>query len=172
MVLSEEEEHGEPSKRSTSRHSTVDAAADNSDQYDDFDIDFDSVPFPDDGVNIPDFSVFPSTYPKRSPTPEPIVIDDDDDDDEAYTDPLALGIIKPRAATQKVMHFTDLVLLPDIDERLRTFYLEHWRRGADADADDEDPEDNDLVFRGAPVTRPKPRFFKRGRGRGRGRGRR
>jgi hypothetical protein len=104
------------------------------------------------GTGVPDFTALPSTYPHRSPEPEIFNVDDSDDSDgptaispPPKTPANAKAPTSARAATKRktktiavadVPVFEDIKLISELDERWRTFYAEHWRRGADGDDDD------------------------------------
>lgn len=104
--------------------------------------------------DLPDFALEPASQVQRSPSPVP-----------AAAAPAARGGDR----------FADLSLLSELDERVREFYEQHWRRGA-GDNTEEWREEDQLRFTRAPAKRKAPAKPKRGawyfRGRGRGRGRR
>ncbi|KAL1409757.1 hypothetical protein Q8F55_003754 [Vanrija albida] len=147
--------------------------------YLDGDLDYAAIPFPLDGIAIPDFSQYP---PVRGASPSPPVYevpDDDDDDDDflpvmtSHPGTRARGVASTvRAATPakapSPIKFTDLKFISDLDERLQFFYRNHWRHKGAAEEDEEESDD-DEEFRGvaAPVSEGKFRgSAKRGGGGG------
>lgn len=107
--------------------------------------------------DLPDFSNEPASQVPRSRSVSPV----------------PPGVQKK--GKQPAIKFADFSLLSELDENVRTFYEQHWRRGVGDEADEWHESDR-LAFTAAPKRKaPAPRrggWFKRARGRGRGRGRR
>ncbi|WOO79455.1 uncharacterized protein LOC62_02G002977 [Vanrija pseudolonga] len=153
---------------------------DEADEFDylDDDLDYNAIPFPDDGIAIPDFSQYP---PVRGPTPSPPVygVPDDDDEDDDFLPLMVNQARSTRAAkaaspskSASPIKFKDLKFITDLDDRrLQSFYRNHWRHKG-AEEEDEQEEEDDEHFSGvaAPVTELKKRGppFKRGGKGGRG----
>lgn len=110
--------------------------------------------------DLPDFANEPASQVPRSRSSSPL--------------PVAEVSSKKGKGKLPAVKFADFSLLNELDEKIRTFYEQHWRRGA-GEEDDEWHEADRLAFTAAPPKRKAaPRrggWFRRARGRGRGRGR-
>lgn len=150
---------------------------DEADEFDylDDDLDYTAIPFPDEGVAIPDFSQYP---PVRGPTPSPPVygVPDDEDEDDDFLPVMVNQTSSTRAAkaaspskSSSPIKFKDLKFITDLDDRLQSFYRNHWRHKGAEEEDDEADEDGEY-FQGvaAPVTELKKRGPPPKRGRGGG----
>ncbi|CAK9783423.1 unnamed protein product [Cutaneotrichosporon oleaginosum] len=126
-------------------------------------------------IDIPDFEILPSTQVPRSRTPTPPCVSSDELPPPAHRTPQNLPGAAARAAALSMSFspinnaFEDLTLVSALPDVLREFYENHFRRGADDDNDDRDPD----AFGVAAVVPKRAPAGRGGGGRGgwRGRGR-
>ncbi|BEJ13321.1 hypothetical protein CspHIS471_0304950 [Cutaneotrichosporon sp. HIS471] len=117
-------------------------------------------------IDIPDFEMLPSTQARRSRTPTPSIYVSDDESPQAKRGQLSGAAARAAALSASSSpprkEFGGLTLISELSPHLQEFYLNHFRRGANEEDSDDDPD----AFGVAAVV-PK-RAPARGRGRGRG----